>query len=164
MWRRHEQDEPHRHLLHTASSTEEIEMSIALTQEKLDPFPERILHDQGLAYRATLIAMSYFRITVGKYSGTHAIHTFGTERMGSMQILRFQGGGVPHKFSLFIGGAGHPVPPFQTGALSLDATTCASKRKVRFIFALSCQQSTVSNQTSPFLFPKASQIQYPVIE
>ena len=42
-----------------------------------------------------------------------------------MKTYRFQGGGVPHKFSLYIGGAGHPVPPFQTGALSLDVTyTC----------------------------------------
>ena len=67
--------------------------------------------------------MPCIRITAGKYSGTYAIQkTFGTERMGSMKTLRFLGGGVPHKISLFIGGAGHPVPPFQTGALSLDAT------------------------------------------
>ena len=101
MWRRHEQDEPYRQLRHTAFDTEEIEFSIALNQDKLDPIPERILHDQGLAYQTTQIAMPYFRLTVGKYSGTYAIQTtFGTMRVGSMKTLRFQGVGVPHKISL----------------------------------------------------------------
>ena len=98
MWRRHEQDEPYRQLRHTAFDTEEIEFSIALNQDKLDPIPERILHDQGLAYQTTQIAMPYFRLTVGKYSGTYAIQTtFGTMRVGSMKTLRFKGGGDPHQ-------------------------------------------------------------------